>query len=735
MPLSSLSLSRVRPALAGSARRALPWAAVGVGWVLLVVYHVGITAVGEPPSAMTLVLVNLGVVACAGLGAVLLADVLSRRTYNPVRALWHPLVATALGLGVAAAATLLTAGGASVDPQTGVPAGFADALQIGIVALAETVVAFVLLFSLRALILFKRTAGSVRNWRLMLGAMTAAALVLVGTGATDSANESIPHIVLLVGAVGLMVLNAFRLAWIVYLPFRQKMLTLGLCLGLIVCLGLLVDHGGRTVVTGSSFGLEFDEDLTLTAVFSQPLSQFVTMTFGFGILYAVTAVLSLLFHLPTAAALQQKTGEMEALHALARLSSEVFDRDRLVDTVASAPVEAGVAQAAWLALVDESTGSLAPRVTAALGLTPVQIKALVDVETLTRDALDSRAPLLLRQAPADHRVRARPGDGLGSLLVLPLVAHEAALGALFATRAVAEGFESDDVDALATFAAQAALALNNADLFAERLERERLERELAIAREVQQRLLPQTLPTLPGVTLSATSVPAQEVCGDYYDFVEIGPHCLGVIVGDVSGKGTSAAFYMAELKGIFQSASRLTQSPAELLARANEALAGSLGKNAFITAVYGILNTEAGIFTFARAGHCPVALARADGSVELLRVGGLGLGMDPGPLFRSALTEEQVRLRPGDTFVLYSDGLVETRSRAGDEYGYDRLADAVARHRPLAPEALRDALLADLYAFAGHDEWDDDLTLVVVKWDGASRPAAVAAALDAHGTA
>ncbi|MEM1043531.1 MAG: GAF domain-containing SpoIIE family protein phosphatase [Bacteroidota bacterium] len=725
MPLPSLSIAHVRPALtAGRARRVLLWALVGLGFALLVVYHLGITSVGEPPSQMTLVLVNLSVVACVALAALLLADTLGSRSYNPVRALWHPFIAAVLGLGVAAGSTTL-AGSISVDPLTGVPDGFSDVFQISTIAIVDVAVALVLLFSLRTLVLFKRTAGSVRNWRGMLVTMAIASLALVGTGATDAANENWVHIALAVVAVLAMVFNAFRLAWIVYLPFRQKMITLGLCIGLIVLLGLLLDYAGRGVESSADLGAGFYiDDLALTAVFSHPLSQFIRLSFGFGILYAATAVLSLLFHLPTAAALQQKTGEMEALQALARLSGEVFDRDKLVDTIAGAPVEAGVAQAAWLALIDEDSGSLTPRITAALGLTPVQIKALTDYESLARDALDAGAPLLLRQAPADHRVRARPGDGLGSLLVLPLVAHAEPMGALFATRAVSEGFEEDDVDALATFAGQAALALSNADLFAERLERERLERELAIAREVQQRLLPQHLPDLDGVSLSATSVPAQEVCGDYYDFVRIGPHCLGVIVGDVSGKGTSAAFYMAELKGIFQSASRLTQSPAELLSQANEALAGSLGKNAFITAVYGILNTEDGVFTFARAGHCPVALARADGSVSLLRAGGLGLGMDRGPLFRRALTEEQVHLRPGDTFVLYSDGLVETRDRAGtgEEYGYDRLAAAVAKHRALAPKPLRDALLSDLYRFAGHDTWGDDLTLVVVKWDGAATP-------------
>ncbi len=721
--LPSLPLDRVRPALAGGrARRVVLWAVLGLASVLLITYHAGITAVGEPPSVATLVLVNLAAAGCVGLLAFLLSDTFSRRLFNPVRALWTPLVVGGLGVVLEMGLVAVSGGPASVDMKTGVPEGFGDVTQVIGVALIETAVALTLLLSLRALVLFKRTSGSVRNWRLMLAAMAAAALVLLGNSAIDPVNDNVLHVVLLILAVGTMVMNAFRLAWIVYLPFRQKMLTLGLSVGLIVAFGYLFQmryvESGISLGAGSEFGPDLTMDLTLAAVFSQPLSQFVMMAFAFGILYASTAVLSLLFHLPTAAALQQKTGEMEALQALARLSGEVFDRDKLVDTIAGAPVEAGVAQAAWLALIDEESGSLAPRITAAFGLTPMQIKALTDYETLARDALASKGPILLRQAPADHRIRARPGDGIGSLLVLPLLAHAEPIGALFATRAVAEGFEDDDVDALAAFAGQAALALNNADLFAERLERERLQRELAIAREVQQRLLPQSLPQAPGIALSATSIPAAEVCGDYYDFVEIGDGCFGVIVGDVSGKGTSAAFYMAELKGIFQSVSKLTRSPSEFLVRANEALAGSLGKNAFITAVYGVMDTTAGTFTLARAGHCPVAHAHADGTVDLLRVGGLGLGLDRGPLFRRSLKEQQIALQPGDAFVLYSDGLVETRDRAGDEYGYDRLAAAVAKHRDLGPDALRDALLHDLYRFAGHDEWDDDLTLVIVKWEG-----------------
>jgi len=686
--------------------------------------------VGAPPALATLVVANLGVAASLGLVGWLIARPITRRPVHPTRAFWLPLLAGGLGLAAAHGLVAATGGPAEIDPYQGVPAGLGAALQVVGLALIEVAVVAVLLASLRALVLFKRTRASEQSWRLMLGTMGAAALALVAVGPMREATDHLPHVVLLIGSVLFMVANAFRLSWIVYLPFRQKLATLGMALALIVLLALFLSNradagwmGAFVFEGGSRTGSSLE--IALSAVLSQPLSQFVTMAMAFGLLYASSALLALLFHLPTAGALEQKSGEMEALRALARLSGTVFDRDLLVDTVASAPVEAGVAEAAWLALVEPESGSLRPRIVAAHGLTPIQVKALVDVEALAEEARQKGEPVLLRNAPADHRVRARPGDGIGSLLVLPVRVHEESLGALFATRAVSDGFEADDVVALGTFAAQAALALNNAALFAERLERERLQRELAIAREVQQRLLPSQMPCSPNVSCAAISLAAQEVAGDYYDVVALGDGAFGVIVADVSGKGTSAAFYMAELKGIFQSVSRLTRSPREFLVRANEALAGSLGRTAFISAVYAVVDEAAGTFTVARAGHCPVALARASGEVRLLRSHGLGLGLDRGALFGRTLEEKTLRLEPGDTLLLYTDGLVEARNAAGEEYGYERLEAALARHHGKPPPALQNALLEDLRRFAGRtapaaeeESWEDDLTLVVLSWKG-----------------
>ena len=176
---------------------------------------------------------------------------------------------------------------------------------------------------------------------------------------------------------------------------------------------------------------------------------------------------------------------------------------------------------------------------------------------------------------------------------------------------------------------------------------------------------------------------------------------------------------MAELQGIFQSVSRLAPSPVAFLGHANEALATTLERNVFISVIYGVLDLKREEITLARAGHCPAATITLSGEARFLRSKGLGLGLDRSGLFQRTLAEERVRLQPGDVFVLYTDGVVESRSAEGEEYGYDRLLDALRRHRHEEADVLHGALLGDLHQFIGHETYDDDMTLVVLKWHGA----------------
>jgi len=444
-------------------------------------------------------------------------------------------------------------------------------------------------------------------------------------------------------------------------------------------------------------------------------------------MFSITATLSLLFHLPTTSEFQQKAGELAAMHSVAKLTGEMLNKDKMFRTIVGSPVEAGMCSSAWLALSDLRTGTLRPYIVATRNTTPDRVNELIDLEALYDEAASRKDPVLLNQATTDHRVRARSGDGMSSLIVVPLLVRKTVLGALFVAKDVSKGFEIDDVETVKTFADQAALAVDNARLVEQEIEKERLARELAIAREVQRKLLPQELPKVEGLTVAASSVSAQEVGGDYYDFVQISDHKWAFIVGDVSGKGTSAAFYMAELKGVFRSLSPLTDSPLKFLEYANAALANSMEKNVFISVVYGVLDIEKEVFTLARAGHCPVVAIGQTGDARYLRTDGLGLGLDRGQLFTKVLREETIKLNPGDVFVLYTDGVVESRSEAGEEFGYERLMEAVRRHHSKPASDLHSALLADLNRFLGEKTYGDDMTLLVLRWDGKETDGATAA--------
>lgn len=688
-----------------------------VGLVVAFGYHLLAWQMEAPLGSFGRAVYGLLVLATYGLLWYLLSKQVRQRTSTPARAFWSTLLAglilfgierLVVGIGGAPAQTTSTLPGYALD--TGVPLTLVAVFKSNLLALTHALFAFVLLLRLRALVLIKRSKTAARNWHLMVGLMLVAALTTFLKPPTTP--PSLWQSLAFIPAVALMVVNSFRLSWIVYLSFRDKVACLGLSL---LLLALLVGF------VPNDLGLLRDA-YAFVPYYSYPLAQFTLLAVIFGILYCTTALLSLLFHLPTTGDFQQKVGEMAAMHSLTNLVGQVFDRERLVATIAASPVEIGTAHGAWLAVADPQSGSLRPRIVAAHTLSVAEITRNVDTTALYEEVHARREPLYLEQAPGDHRIDARPGDGFECLLALPLVARDEVLGVLFVTKEVPLGFERDDIDAMQMFAAQAALALDNARLFEEQLEKERLARELSIAREVQKKLLPQGLPVLHGLSICAASVSAQEVGGDYYDFLKLDDHRLAVIVADVSGKGTSAAFYMAELQGIFRALARFVFSPADFLARANEALATTLERNVFITGIYGMLDLEQETFTVARAGHCPAATIRLGGDGTLLRTRGLGLGLDRSSRFRDSLDEDRVALQPGDVFVLYTDGIVESRDGAGEEYGYERLLTSLRRHRHEDAAELHAALLTDLHDFLGHQAYDDDMTLVVLKWHGVQLP-------------
>jgi serine phosphatase RsbU (regulator of sigma subunit) len=254
-------------------------------------------------------------------------------------------------------------------------------------------------------------------------------------------------------------------------------------------------------------------------------------------------------------------------------------------------------------------------------------------------------------------------------------------------------------------------------LLQEQAEKERLEEELRIARQIQMSLLPgQGLVPPPGLRVAALCLPAAEVGGDYYDLLPLGETRLGVLVADVSGKGTSAALYMAELKGLVLSLSRIYESPAKLLCEANRILAAHMDARSFVTMTYAVVDTAARRMRYARAGHNPlIHLQARTGLTRVLTPAGLGLGLDGGERFDRILEESEVPLDPGDFFLFFTDGLSEAMNPGAELFGEGRLRRILEDSGRLTSEELKERILDEVRRFVGEASPHDDMTLVVLK--------------------
>ena len=258
-------------------------------------------------------------------------------------------------------------------------------------------------------------------------------------------------------------------------------------------------------------------------------------------------------------------------------------------------------------------------------------------------------------------------------------------------------------------------------LVAEQDEKRRLEEELRIAREIQMSLLPRDAALqAPGLTMAALCAPAREVGGDYYDVLPLDDGRVGLLIADVSGKGTSAALYMAELKGLMLSLSRIHSSPRALLIDANRIIARHLDSRSFITMTYAVIDTAGRTLTCARAGHTPFIRVRVEDGVprsEVFVPDGmvLGLNLDGGRRFERCLEELTIPLLSGDLFFFFTDGISEAMDADGACFGESRLATFLERHADRQPEELRDRLIAEVGAFVLDQPQHDDITMVIVK--------------------
>jgi sigma-B regulation protein RsbU (phosphoserine phosphatase) len=329
--------------------------------------------------------------------------------------------------------------------------------------------------------------------------------------------------------------------------------------------------------------------------------------------------------------------------------------------------------------------------------------------------------MLIADAATDERVIKHddPALKVNSLIAAPVVFRGEFYGVLCVVNP-ADGlpFNENDFSLVCSLAEQAGMAVHNQGLLHFQLEKRQLDLDLALARSIQQLLLPREAPVIPGLALDARYRAAQQVSGDLYDLIPLADGRLGVAVADVSGKGLAASLLMAICRTNLRQLARHHDSPAAVLAEVNRAMSGEMRQGMFITMIYAIVDPARAEICFARAGHELPLLLRAPasgGGPEYLASDGMPVGLVPAEVFEPVLEEKRVPFVAGDVFVLYTDGLTEAPNPAGQEFSGVRLADTVRCLGALLPAAINDGIIEAVQRFTGQEQRHDDFTLVTIR--------------------
>src|SRR5215212_1205531 len=366
-----------------------------------------------------------------------------------------------------------------------------------------------------------------------------------------------------------------------------------------------------------------------------------------------------------------------------------------------------------LIMLREGDSGLKVRAAETRDRVPVEDEVRVS-RTIVEEVVNRGRSVLTSDAQHDPRFMSSTVtfQGIRSVLAVPLGVGERIFGMIYADSAFATSrFTEDHLKVLTTLGSVAAIRVENTRLLEEQLEQQQYERELQLAREIQQRFQPTAPPQVPGYELQGISFPSYQIGGDYYDFILCADGRLVVALGDVSGKGTSAALLMSSLHAAVHAQVASCRPITETVGAVNRYLADNTPANRFVTLFYAELDPLTGSLSFINAGHNPPIIAHEGGKLETLGAGGLPLGIVPDFDYREGRTQ----LRPGDVLVAYSDGVTESQNPSGEEFGTVRLQEVVARNLSRSAAGIRDKIEAALSSFAQGTPAGDDVTLVIVK--------------------
>lgn len=544
----------------------------------------------------------------------------------------------------------------------------------------------------KRLILYQKTKNLIQLWSIFQLALAAALIFDFLPQSIDDMGFRIALIIL--GCFTLILI--FNLKWIAYLNFKQKLKSMLF----ILLAGIYLYHLLLNLLRFSASGL------LIMDLFNH---VFVWAVFLFLFLYSGITILVTLFNLPTSSVFEQKLKEALDFQRLSQSIPRGETKDQTYEILLGSAMSAVFADAAWLEVNEGGTYNQLIRNLKATEIQDIKSK-------ITTGPVCDVIQYKFQHEGNFYKLSDRLKHPLyKSILVLPIMIKDKQEGYIVLLNEVTDAFNKEMTDILTTFVNQASISLENLELINESLETERYREQLNIAKAVQQSLLPSRLIENNKLSIDALSEAADEVGGDYYDFMSQSDSKFDLIIGDVSGKGTSAAFHMAQVKGVFSSLASQKMSPKDFIIQANIALSKCLDRKSFVTATYFSIDTEEKKVEMSRAGHCPTLIfCKKESQVNFLESDGMGLGMLRNSSYSNYVESITIGYHPGDVMLLYTDGIIEAKNSEGELFGGERLKQSFLKHSLADSSRIKEGISEDLNRFMGDIEIDDDYTLVVV---------------------
>lgn len=591
-----------------------------------------------------------------------------------------------------------------------------QALSASVNLYAVLIFALSTLFIYRKLILYQKNKRKVFSWYALqiVFAVGLARLFLFPEGGLDPNStrtaleagfENVFISILLPLFFGISLFLSANVNWSAYLNFNQKLKSLFLILIIVL---LFV-----------AFQVNFPLDAlpNTEGVFELMRGRFVILglLFLFPVIYTLFSGLVLIFNLPTSSVFEQRSSELATIQRINQSIQANLDSEEILRTLLDASLLTSNATGGWIEVIDTKEGVRVIDIPYLKNVNHEEIERLRERQDLTQEVIARGKHIHIRNLRKQKNFRyAR--TRIRSLLTLPIMTSRKPVGVIYLINELAGSFEEETIISLVSLCEQSGISIENAELVAQSIDLEIYREQLRVAKTFQRQILPQKLPGTDRIEFYTVSQEVDEIGGDFYDVVQK-DHLYKIAIGDVSGKGTTAAFYMAETKGIFQALTTLEMGVRDFILTCNRALSKCLESGSFMTLTYVQVDMDKKELELFRAGHCEtIFYDHSEDELRVMENGGPGLAILRNDTFANHVGQpDKVSFDSGDLLILFTDGITEGKNIKREEFGFERFKEIVYRLRKTDSRLIAETLVNQVKAFTG-GRIEDDYSILVVKF-------------------